>query len=364
MLVGEGLGLVMADRFLGDERELLDSRAGGLYGLHRRSERVAAFALEAALAAGAQASGLALAKMVVSGDAVREFVQNMFASGVTGGVAAGKAVLANGNDAKVIDTFIDAQVEGVSERQQRSQTEFIKSGRHKLTTVSQARDLAAACDRSNVTAAAAHQYEASRDSWVSYIAQQKFGSEGSSGAKGVTTNMSNQSSRDGDAARRGGYLSYPKGAPDPKEAVLGHSPGVLTVFVDLPAISRVYDVAYGGAPQYTAAFEMNGSPKVAAALLSGVNDVVRAQYVERTLAACPIPRQLVARVSGDPDFTINLDEKGKPAHRPSDMKWLAARAVVAKPGRSKYDDDDNHLKGMELLLNEVFLGEIDDKLIF
>lgn len=325
------------------------------------SERIAAFALEAALGAGAQASGLALAKRVVSGDASREFMQNIFASGVTGGVAAGKVILAGGRDGNVIDPFIDAQVEGVSQRQQRSQTEFIRNGRQKLKSVSQARDLAAACDRDHVTAAAAHQYQTSRDSWVSYIAQQKFGSSAWGGR--VTTNMTNQASRDREAARKGGYLPYPKQAPDPKDSVLGHSPGVLTVVVDLPAIRRVYDVAYGGIPQYTAAFEMNGSPKVAAAMLGGVNDVVRAQYVDRPLASCLIPRQVVARVSGNADFTLNLDEKGNPAHRPTDMKWLASRAVVANPERSKFDDDENHWQGMQLLLNDVRLAHIDDKLI-
>jgi len=150
------------------------------------SEQIAAFVLESALGAGAQASGLALAEKVVSGEASREFMQNIFASGVTGGGAAGKAMLSGGHDEKVIETFIAAQIEGISQRQQGSQTEFIMSGRQKLKTVSQAADLAAACGRTNVRAAAAHQYQASRDSWVSYIAQQKFGSNAWS-AGDVTT---------------------------------------------------------------------------------------------------------------------------------------------------------------------------------
>ncbi len=341
------------------------------------SEQLATFVLESALAAGAQAGGLALAAKIVTSDVAREFLQNIFASGVTGGVDAGRAKLTRGSDDNVIGPFIESQSEGVRARQQLSQTEFLMNGRHQIKTVSQAYELSAACARPNAVAAAGHQYNASRDAWVSYVAQQRFGSVSSKvgplatvGTRApwidvgeVTTNMTNQSTRDRDRSHPSGALTTPRQAPDWGDAAIGDSPGVLTLVVDLPAITRTYGTTYGGLPRPTAEFEMQGVPSVALAILNGVNDTVRKQYVGQSLAASRIPRQIVARVSGGANFTLNLDEKGHVAQRPADIKWLASRAVIEKPERWTFDDEDNHVRGIQLLLKDLVPVEIVDKVL-
>jgi len=168
-------------------------------------------------------------------------------------------------------------------------------------------------------------------------------------------------------------LLQPDGAPDPNQALFGNSPGILTVVAELPPIERVYQPAIGAEPPARGAFSMKGTPTVKAAVLNGVGEKVREAYQGKPLAQSHIPRQVVARINGGAgtlpglaggsEFTLSLDEQGNLAKRPEDLAWLAARAVVAKPARASFEDDENYTNGVEALLNELVPEHIRKQLV-
>ncbi len=252
-------------------------------------------------------------------------------------------VLAGGKDDNAIDPFMDAQKEGVRAAQMENQTNFIKGGRHSLDPT-MARALADLCTSANLTEAADRQYSASRDAWVSYLAQTKFGAVGKNGAvqKGdvnvgpTTTNMSTQENRDRTNKSAPGFV--PERAPE-LNPVRG-TPGVLEVLAELPRID--------------AADQMDEKPAVRYATLDGVNSAIREQYEGTPLADMKIPRQVVARVAGGSDFTLNLDEDGHANHLSQHQRrWVVSRAVVGHPENASKDEWGKFNAGLQLLLAEL-----------
>jgi hypothetical protein len=123
---------------------------------------------------------------------------------------------------------------------------------------------------------------------------------------------------------------------------------VLEVWAELPATNGMW---------------MNGEPRVKSAVLSGVNDLIRAQYKDHKLSECHIPRQITATVKGGhEDFAINLDEEGlvsRLSHAHSG--WLRDRATVNHPENLAKDDSERSDAGLKLLLEELVLTNIVSK---
>lgn len=308
--------------------------------------------LEVGLGAGAAAAGVRLAEKFApaAGEVGKEFVKMLFEGGIGAGVTAGRAKLAAGKDDNVVDPFIDSHKKGVEAAQIENQTRFIKVEQHQIKTVEGAEKLAAACSEDNVNAAADKQYEATRDAWVSYLAQSKFGAIGRHGpvqkdSVNVGPTRTNMSSEDQRARTNQGAPGFvPSDAPNLSDAVRGDAPGVLEVLAKLPAIDGD---------------RMADKPTIEVALLNGVNGTIRKQYEGVPLGEMRIPRQVVAKVDGAPDFTLSLDETG--SHNYLDTKqrtWLAARAVVGHPENASKDDWARSNEGIRLLLQELVPSSI------
>jgi hypothetical protein len=314
----------------------------------RLGEAVLNVALAAGAAGGAEFIAAKLVRAVFAGG--KEFVKVMFEEGIGKGVEAGRGELA-GHDSEAIDPFIDSQKQGVRGMHHENQTHFIDVGRHQVTTLEQATALKAACSRANIEQAAREQEDATRNAWISYLAQTTYGSVGRRSATGdlvgpSTTNMATQDQRDRTNRAAPGY--WPERAPDLADAVHGDAPGVLTVVARLPAISN---------------HRMHGTPKVEMAFLNGVNETTRKHYAG-PLADSAIPRLIVAKVEGDqPNFTVNVDEKGDmtPWLDRSHSTWLRARATVGHPER--VDDFTKLREGLALLLRELVPGTVDKKIL-
>lgn len=313
--------------------------------------------LEMAIGAGAAGAGAHLANKVVAGagEGVTEFVKVMFEGGIDAGLAAGRSKLAAGKDDDVIDPFIDAQIEAVDQSNQVNQTEFIMRGQDSIKTRSQATALRETCERTRVVESADKQYEASRDSWVSYLAQSKFGAIGSRGgavqpdvtdAGSTTTNMTDRARRKQTNKHAPGFV--PEEAPDLRKAIQGDADGVLVVAVQLPAI--------------LAGLQMTGRPKVEYAFLNGVNGALRAQYENRPLGSLHIPRQLAVRIDGETQgFELGINEKGELGGIPRAgglHDWLVARSTVAHPENASKTDFGKVIEGTRLLLDELVAPSI------
>ena len=313
-------------------------------------EQVAEAALSVALGGGAAAGAKLIASQLVEGSGIdHEFVKGLFKEGISNGVKAGKEKLKGGDDGNAADSFIDSQREGVREMHMENQSHFIDVGRYHIVTLEQAKALKDACSPGNVERAAIEQQNATRDAWVSYLAQGKYGSVGKRGPDGMlagaaTTNMMPQERRDW--VNKGVPGSVPDHAPEVHDAMHGDAPGVLFLVTRLPNVSNN---------------NMEGAPEVEKAMLNGVNEGIRAHYTG-TVAALKIPRQIIGYSEGHfPRFTINLDEDGAAgsiSHEESG--WLRARATVGRPENNNKDDFDKRTEGLRLLLDELQLKQPPD----
>jgi len=311
-------------------------------------EQVAEAMLNVALAGGAAAGAKVIADNFVDKSIIdHEFVKGLFKEGISNGVKAGKEKLKYGNDGNVADSFIDSQKEGVRGMHMSNQSHFIHVGRHQIKTPEQAAALEVACSFQNVKVAAVAQQNATRDAWVSYLAQGKYGSVGKRGHDGAlaessTTNMMPQERRDW--ANKGAPDSVPDHAPEVTDAMLGNAPGVLFLGTRLPNISNN---------------KMDGTPEVGEAILNGVNGELRSHYTG-AVASLRIPRQIIGNSEGRfPLFTINLDENGATGsigHKES--AWLRARATVGRPENNDKDDFDKKTEGLNLLLEELRVAKV------
>lgn len=317
-------------------------------------DRIGETVLDAALSAGAAASGVAIADVIVGEhrEVLHEFVKVLFEEGIVAGVAAGRTRFGkHGEDA--VDPFIESQKEGVRGMHMANQTDFTMSKRDRIKTLDEANALKAAFSNTNLKAAAHKQKDATRDAWVSYVAQSKFGSKKYGDDDTATTNMDTQEQRDR-ALKRNPYLEVPKEAPDAAAALTGDQPGVLTVIARLPKI--------------TADRVMHGEPHVELALLNGVNDENRKAYEDKAFKDLHIPRQLVARVEGDmANFTLNFDETGAVAQLPEESsaqaEWLVARGSLGRGMPDPRDSDfGRETQGLDALLSKLRVGEIKGKL--
>jgi hypothetical protein len=324
--------------------------------------------LAAALSGGAAGVGTFLAHELLpaASEAVRELVKTAFEEGINEGMAAGRTKLAGGHDDNVADTFIESHKEGVRAEQIKNQTAFIMKADKYITTREDAEALKHACGEANVKAAAKKQYAASRDAWITYLAQTELGVVGNYGPVGKhrspfddappTTNMANERQRD---KQRHAWKQSEHGKDDKDAVIPDVAPGfdtrgVLTVFAELPEIEG---------------HQMKGDPSVKLAVL-GVNDAIRTQYENVPLAEMQIPRQINAHVRGAPDFTINLDEQGHYLQIAKERRlWLRLRATAAHAyerdlrmrdkeeqvakENGKESDLEQEYEGLQLLLREL-----------
>jgi hypothetical protein len=304
--------------------------------------RLAEAMLNVALAAGAAGTAEAISSQLVSGafPAATEFVKAAYEGGINNGVAAGRNKFV-GEGADAVDPFIDSQKEGVRGMHMENQAHFIDEGRHHVKTLQQARELRSACSSDNVNRAAVEQEKATRNVWISYLAQGKYGSIGKRGLDGSitgasTTNMMTQERRDWVNKSAPGFV--PDKAPDASAAMRGDAPGVLFLGTNLPNISDN---------------RMEGTPEVEKAILNGLNEDVRVHYTG-DVDKMHIPRQIIGNSNGHfPRFTVNLDENGAASpigHEES--AWLRARATAGEQANGR-DDVDKKAKGLKLLLEEL-----------
>jgi hypothetical protein len=134
----------------------------------RLGEAMLNVALAAGAAGGAEFIATKLVAEVFAGR--KEFVKVMFEEGIDKGVDAGREKLA-GDGSEAIDPFIDSQKEAVRGMHIENQSHFIDVGRHQVNTLEQARALKEACSEANIKQAARKQEDATRNAWVSYLAQ-------------------------------------------------------------------------------------------------------------------------------------------------------------------------------------------------
>lgn len=321
------------------------------------TEQLAEAAVHVALLAGGAAAGELIAGKIL-GEIVEhaskhEFVKGLFEEGINRGVQAGESAL-RGKGKDVIGAFINSQKQAVREAHIANQSHWTKVGRHKVQSLDDALALEAACDRGTATAAGDKQYEATRDAWVGYLAQSKYGfvvrelTQGDVHRRPVLTNMRSQDNRDRANRSAPGYMTEP--APDARDAFFGHAPGLLSIGAELPAIE--------------ADGTMHGTPVIAFALLNGLNDTIREQYEGKPVASMNIPRQIIAKVDGNmPNFTLSLDEAG--TANPLTLAqgaWMRSRAVVGHPQYAAKDDPEKQRIGMRALLNELVPDEIKEKM--
>lgn len=306
--------------------------------------QVAEGLLRVALAAGTAGAGQLIAGNLASKltDVGKEFVKTLFEQGLTDGVAAGAPFIAGGKPGYVIKPFIMAQKEGARALHRANQIHFTHHGRHKIHTLDAARALEAACSEGHMRSAGRAHYDASRDAWLAYLAQTKYGAVGRRGAVSqddfnvgdTRTNMDNQEQRVRINKSAPGFV--PETAPNLNDAIWGDAPGVLTIQARLPAVDA-------------ANRRMLGKPVVEISLLNGVNSTIRRQYEGRPLSTATVPRQLIAKVDGShPDFELNLDETGVATPLTHARgAWLRERASL-EPGVTPTTKT-----GLDLLLAEL-----------
>lgn len=283
-------------------------------------------------------------------DGVKEFLKSVFKDSAVTGVNFAKSRL-GATPENASDAFVDAQEDAARHALYDAQTTFILKGAGEITTRAQAESLREALvDYKKIEAVGDHQYAASRDAWVSYLAQTKFGSKKGPDGKGQIADMSGQQERDRvnekwftDPDEQ--TLKPPE--PSPSAAIWGKTPGVLEVIAELPDIRE----------------KVAGTPTVKAAMLNGVNDAIRDQYKGKSLEEMNIPRQVVARVKGwMPGFTVNIDEAGGASSLSREQAtWLRARAIAGGVPAGA-GEDRQEKEGLRLLLRELVPANIVEKL--
>jgi len=317
-------------------------------------EHVLMSLVEVALGAGAAGVGEFLATKLVTKllpgveEAGHEFIKAMFEDGLNTGIEAGRHQLAAHHGSGNVETFIGAQKDAVLKTHIQNQAHFRSVGRHQVKTVERAQQLAAACQADHVKGAADAHYIATRDAWVSYLAQAKFGAIGKHGLVHAgdanfgptTTDLASAEHRKKVNEGAEGYAI--EDAPSLFGAIVRRDvPGVLEMMVTLPSIESN---------------RMAGTPKVEVAALNGVNQTIRRQYAGKPVGEMHIPRQITAKVEGDrPDFMLSLNEAGGGAYVPQKQaSWLRARSLVGDhPENATKDDYERMEAGIELLLGEL-----------
>ncbi len=76
-----------------------------------------------------------------------------------------------------------------------------------------------------------------------------------------------------------------------------------------------------------------------------------------------IPRQVVAKVDGAPNFTLSFNEKGEHNYlKTKERTWLAARATVGHPENATKDEWSRSEEGVKLLLRDLAPSPIKKEL--
>lgn len=315
-------------------------------------ERLAEAALDVALLAGGAAAGELIAGKLLGelaksaghehSDAAHEFVKGVFEEGLNTAVEAGRGHFRTG---ETVSSFIESQKQGLISMTRTRQTEWIFKGRHLLQSPAAAKAAREAFSHTNMTRAGERQYEATRDAWVGYLAQAKYGDISHEDSGGpATTNMMTAEAREKTNRWAPGFV--PEAAPALGDAVFGRAPGVLMISAVLPELSE------SGRPVE--------DPVVTLALLNGVSEEVRREYEGQRIGDVHIPRHVAAKVNGDlPNFTINIDEAGQVTAPPYQQSaWLRARAQAAGPDGAKPGQGSQELIGTRLLLDSLVPNHI------
>jgi hypothetical protein len=332
-----------------DPPEFKDRLADGIFNL----------AIELGAAMTGQYLALKVAKHVLGGAAAAaadgghapELLKDAFKYGTAKGLEAGHHALHGHTDDDGVDRFIDAQLKSHREAGKENQDHFDQVIRPLVTSDLDATAMANACSNASLEVAAKQQYNISRDAWVSYLAQSKYGAVSHKDGHS-TTNMSGHADRK--KANAGPSEHVPADAPDFEDAIWGRTPGVLTVVAEVPG--------FDGA-------KVIGRPRVRIAYLNGVESKIRSQYQNQVLADSKIPRHIVAKVDmvdramGAQPFTVSADESGKAMGLDAGgSAWLTKNYEAHNPG-SHPSPETKIQAGLFELLNQLYVSDIKKPII-
>ncbi len=308
-------------------------------------------AFRTALSAATSGASEYVAGLLVGGEAeaLRELVKSAFESSVGEALEIGAGALRGSSEP--LTAFIAAQKAAARHLYRKAQASWVHKGRHRVRTQVQADALEASLTQPQMAQAADFHYVASRDAWVTYLAQMKYGVRHSKAIDenydiidlGPTTDLTPSSQREADNQRRPGNHSTTD-SPDKAEAFLGVAPGVLTVQAELPAIPMIGDTGYYG---------MSGTTTVTHAYLNGVNEIIRDQYKGKPLSSARVPRVIMCHVSSGEDFTVRINEQGVVFGGGDDAEWLRRRAIVGRPQDMAMPDVVLKQIGLDLLLADL-----------
>lgn len=252
--------------------------------------------------------------------AAAEFIKKSLEEAAPKGTNAAMGKLGS-NESPNVDEFIAAQKTGVFAMYQNAAASFIHSARHTLKTVRDAAALEDSVNPSHLVEAAKRHYVASRDAYLTCLAQNTLGT-----TKAGTTAM--------DGSGKSGHAANISGA------MLGIDKGILVAEV------MVYD-------------DVRKEPGVWGSYLNGVNETIREQYDDQPLSSMRIPRRLDVSVRGDMrDFTVNVDETGAMQLVSGDGAWLEARAKSARPEVANQPREEQRRAGLQLLLADLRIAKI------
>jgi hypothetical protein len=328
------------------------------------NERLAGELLEAAIDLGAIASGHFLASKLggfamkfassaakAAGEhpeALTEAAHEFFKVGIQAGYKAGHQAMHAGSHSASPERFVNGQMTAVDALAMEGQNHFIRKTRHQVRSVAEAKEFSNACSKEHMEQAARLQRVASRDAWVRYLAQSKYGSFRRGKDAPVTTNMTDAATRK--RVNAGGPGVVPEHAPSMLETAMYKAPGVLSVKADVPMFDKNGHAV--------------GQPRVSLAYLGGVNDSIREAYQGEFLDDVHIPIHLDAQPGvggfglGQSHFTVNVDETGQcMAASGAAEHWLEANQRSANP-ESKLTGGRAVQAGLKILLSELVVREI------
>jgi hypothetical protein len=249
-----------------------------------------------------------------------------------------------------LTAFITGQKAAIRHGYQNAQKNWIHVGRHRVRTQAQADALEATLTEEAMSAAADVHYIKSRDAWITYLAQMRFGVLHSKALDenydivdlGPTTDLIPTSEREVSNELHPGMHSTTD-SPDLAQSLLGMAHGVLSLAAKLPAIRELDGSGYYG---------MSGAPRITNAYLNGVNEIIRQQFVGKPLSLAHIPRVVRCEVEDGEDFEIRINEKGL-IFSGRENPWIRARAIVGKPWNVGQPAAVLEQLGVDLLLADL-----------
>jgi hypothetical protein len=257
-----------------------------------------------------------------AGEIFKTFIAEGSKAGVKGAISAAKGA---GGESGDLGEFAMAQDRLVDEDYNWRAIQTLESIQDKKQGIAVLKGLNDLSDKEVEDA----QYVATRDAWVSYIAKsEKLSPIQAAIQQGQTKEERLQMQLGGEIAG----------------AAMGGGKGKLQVYAKLP---RILGQEEGNL--------MDGKPDISTAVLNGVNEAMRSQYEDKTLAEIHIPRQIICDPKGMDNFVVNVAEDGATEHLGGEA-WLKHRAVSGYG--SKKEEDGTVPAGIQLLLEDLRLGSV------